>query len=103
VVSGTARGNPRLEIVAGIPTRRPPQVEKATVHWREYAETRGNPPDCEVIITFDPRDAEHPYLRRRIAAYEACGKAVVLRPRDLRQQSRAGRQESVHAQRHSTE
>ena len=52
------------------------------MHWKGYAEARGNPPDCEVIITFDPRDSEHPYLRRRIAAYESCGKAVVLRPLD---------------------
>jgi len=54
------------------------------MHWRSYSETRGSPPDCEVVISFDQRDADHPYLRRRIAAYRASGKAVVLRPFEQR-------------------
>jgi len=33
-----------------------------------------------VVIRFDPRDQAHPFLRRRVAAYEADGKAVVLKP-----------------------
>jgi hypothetical protein len=50
------------------------------MHWKSYAEARGRPPDCEVVIRFDPRDESHPFLRRRVAGYESDGKAVVLRP-----------------------
>jgi hypothetical protein len=59
------------------------------MHWRNYAETRGSPPDGEVVIRFDARDADHPYLKRRIAAYQADGKAVVLKPRALPDTDRA--------------
>ena len=54
------------------------------MHWKSYAETRGRPPGLEVVIRFDPRDTAHPFLRRRIAGYEAEGKVVVLRPGEAR-------------------
>ena len=50
------------------------------MHWKSYAEMRGNPPDLEVVLRFDPRDRDHPFLRRRIELYRSAGKAVVLRP-----------------------
>lgn len=50
------------------------------MRWQRYSETRGRPPEREVVITFDASDADRPYLKRRIAAYQAAGKAVVLRP-----------------------
>ena len=50
------------------------------MHWRNYSETRGNPPEFEVVLRFDRRDEGHPFLANRAAAYRAAGKAVVLRP-----------------------
>lgn len=64
------------------------------MRWKRYSEARGKPPDCEVVITFDASDADHPFLKRRVAAYQAEGKAVVLRPAQgegRRQGARAGR------------
>ena len=59
------------------------------MHWKSYAETRGGPPALEVVIRFDPRDAAHPFLRRRAAGYQADGKLVVLRPAEPRPRRKA--------------
>lgn len=49
------------------------------INWRAYRESRGACQD-EVVIVFDPANADHPYIQRRREMYEAEGKVVILRP-----------------------
>ena len=58
------------------------------MRWKSYSETRGNPPEFEVVLRFDRRDEGHPYLKSRIASYQAEGRAVVLKPLSAPSQSR---------------
>jgi len=53
------------------------------MHWKVYRETVGKPPTHEVVIQYDLRDADHPFLLDRIRLYEGRGKKIVRRPVDV--------------------
>lgn len=50
------------------------------MHWKNYAESAGRPPSHEVVIRFDGRDTDHPFVIDRVGLYESQGKKVILVP-----------------------
>jgi len=50
------------------------------MNWKQYSEIGGRPPTHEVVLRFDPKDSQHPFLRSRKDLYEQEGKKVVLVP-----------------------